>query len=255
MVVLWTAVALFVLSTTAWLLSIRRANANVVDQIWGIAQVCVASVCLLVGETTTARSWLCAALVTVWGLRLTIYLTIRDRGRGEDWRHREARRSKPGFHWRSLPEIFWFQLIGGGLGVGLPMFAAVSEGQPPLGWVDAVGTTLWFGGLTIETIADLQLERFRRDTANRGRVLNEGLWRHSRHPNYFGELLVWIGIATVGVAAGAWWSLFSPVLVAVIILRVTGVAAMDRHLAATRGREHADYVRTTSALIPLPKRG
>ena len=254
MAVLWTALGLFVLSTAAWLLSVMRANANVVDQCWGIAQITVASVCLLAGETRTSRSWLCAAIVTIWGLRLTIHLTIRDRGRGEDWRHREARRSKPGFRWRSLPEIFWFQLIGGGLGVGLPMFAAVSKGQPPLAWLDAVGIILWLGGITFETIADLQLAKFRGETANRDRVLKHGLWRHSRHPNYFGELLVWVGIALIGVAAGAWWALFSPMLVAIIILRVSGVAAMDRHLAISRGQEYAEYVRTTSAIIPLPRR-
>lgn len=134
------------------------------------------------------------------------------------------------------------------------MLAAVSEGQPPLAWLDAVGVILWLGGITSETVADLQLARFRGEPANRGRVLKKGLWRYSRHPNYFGELLVWVGIALIGVAAGAWWALFSPILVAVIILRVSGVAAMDRHLAISRGQEYAEYVRTTSALIPLPRR-
>ena len=254
MVVWWATGALSVLSSGAWLVSVARRNANIVDQLWGIAPITVVAACLLTGETRTARSWLCAVLIVSWGLRLSAYLTIRDRGRDEDWRHREARESKRGFVWRSLPEIFWFQLVGGGLVVGLPMFAAVSEGQTPLGWIDAVGVALWVIGITTEATADLQLARFRRDPSHRARVLDEGLWRYSRHPNYFGELVLWVGLALIGVAAGAWWSLFSPLLVAIVILRVTGVAAMDRHLAATRGQEHVAYVRSTSAVIPLPKR-
>lgn len=254
MVVLWAAGALLVLSTAGWVLSLVRRNANVVDQLWGVSQVVVAAVCLTAGETTTVRSWLSAGLVTVWGLRLSRHLGTRDRHRGEDWRHRQARQSQRHFLWRSLPEVFWFQLVGGGLVVGLPLFAVVSAPQPGLGWVDGVALAVWVGGFTVEVIADLQLARFRSDPGNRGRVLDRGLWRYSRHPNYFGEVVLWVGIALLGVAADAWWALLSPVMVLVIILRVTGVAVMDEHLRTTRGDQYADYVRTTSAFVPLPRR-
>jgi steroid 5-alpha reductase family enzyme len=100
----------------------------------------------------------------------------------------------------------------------------------------------------------MQLRRFRADPANRGRVLDHGLWQYSRHPNYFGEVTLWLGIAVLGVAAGAWWALLSPLMVFIIVTRITGVAAMDRHLRDTRGEAYAKYVRTTSAFIPLPKR-
>lgn len=254
MVVLWAALALLVLATVGWAVSVIRRNANVVDQLWGVAQIVVATVCLLAGETRTARSWLCAGLVAVWGLRLSLHLGTRDRHRGEDWRHRRARKAQPHFVWRSLPEVFWFQLVGGGLVVGLPLFAAVSEPQPALGWLDVLGVAIWVAGLAIEGAADMQLARFRGDPAKRGRVLDSGLWRYSRHPNYFGEVTLWTGIALLGVAAGAWWALLSPAMVLVIILRITGVAVMDKHLAHTRGKDYVDYVRTTSAFIPLPKR-
>jgi steroid 5-alpha reductase family enzyme len=253
MVVLWGTVALLLVSTAGWIASAVRRNANVVDQLWGVAQITLAATCLVAGDERAPRSWLCAALVTVWGLRLTIHLATRDRGRGEDFRHASARDRDPRFVWRSLPLTFWFQLVGGGLGVGLPMFAVVDGGQPDLGWLDAVGAAVWAAGLATEATADLQLARFRR-TRTPGAVLDTGLWRYSRHPNYFGEVVVWTGVALLGVAAGAWWALVSPLVVLVVIVRVSGIAVMDEHLRATRGERYAEYVRTTSAFVPLPKR-
>ena len=252
--VAWVAAALFALATIGWGVSVVRRNANVVDELWGPAQIVVAAVALAAGEERTARSWVCAGLVTAWGLRLGLHLMTRDRARGEDWRHRQARESKRGFVWRSLPEVFWFQLLGGGLVVGLPMLAAMSEGQSGLGWLDAVGVVVWGTGLAIEATADAQLRRFRRDAPAGGAVLDSGLWRFSRHPNYFGEVVVWVGIALVGVAAGGWWAVSSPVMVFVIVTRVSGVAVMDEHLRSTRGPAYEAYVRTTSAFVPLPKR-
>lgn len=254
MVVVWAAVVLLFLATAGWVASLVRRNANVVDQLWGVAPVAVAITCLTVGDERPARSWVCAAMVAIWGVRLTAHLVVRDRGGGEDWRHRDARARHPRFAWRSLPELFWVQLVGGGLVVGSPMFAVVTSGQPPLRWLDALAVALWGVGFTVEVVADLQLTRFRSDHANHGRLLDSGLWAYSRHPNYFGEALLWTGIALVGVAAGAWWALLSPALVLVIVLRMTGVRAMDAHLLATRGADYVDYVRTTSPFVPLPKR-
>ena len=254
MVVVWAASALLVFATFGWVLSVVRRNANIVDQSWGLAQIVVAAVCLVGGEVRTARSWLCAGLVAAWGLRLSVHLGTRDRGRGEDWRHRQAREAQRHFVWRSLPEVFWFQLVGGGLVVGLPLFAVVSAPQPGLGWLDAMGVVVWTVGLAVEAVADLQLARFRDDPANRGAVLKSGIWAYSRHPNYFGEVTVWIGVALLGVAVGAWWALFSPVMVLLVVLRISGMAVMDKHLAESRGGDYEDYVRTTSAFVPLPKR-
>ena len=255
MLVVVAGTGLLLLGTAGWLRSLRRDDATVVDHLWGVAQVVVVGAALAFGEERTTRSWLCGALVAIWGLRLTAHLIARDRHRDEDFRHREARARRPRFRQRSLVELFWFQLVGGGLLVGLPMLAVVRPEQPPLGWLDAVGAAVWATGFTTEVAADLQLARFRRDRPGPGALLDRGLWRFSRHPNYFGEALSWVGVALLGLAAGAWWSLVSPALVLVVVLRMTGVAAMDRHLAATRGAAYADYVRTTSAFVPLPRRG
>jgi steroid 5-alpha reductase family enzyme len=254
MVVVWGAAALLVLATAGWALSAVRRNANVADELWGVAQIVLAAVCLSAGEARTARSWLAAGLVAVWGLRLSLHLRARDRRRGEDWRHRAARRRQPGFVWRSLPEVFWLQLVGGGLVVGLPLFAVVAPAPPGLGWLDGLGVALWVVGFAVETVADVELARFGDDGGDRRRVLDRGLWRYSRHPNYFGEAVLWTGMALLGVAAGAWWALLSPLMVLIVVLRISGVAVMDEHLLATRGEAYADYVRATSPFVPLPKR-
>ena len=254
MLLFWAGAALFALAIGGWALSVVRHNANVVDQLWGVSQVVLVAVCLVAGEERTARSWLAAALVTTWGARLTIHLVLRDRARGEDWRHQEARRRHEQFALRSLFELFLFQLVGGALVVGLPLFAVVSDGQAPLGWLDALATSVWATGFLVETLADRQLARFRTDTNRRGSVLDTGLWRYSRHPNYFGDFLQWTGIALLGVAAGHWWALFSPLTMLVILLRISGVTIMDDHLRSTRGESHTRYVRTTSAFVPRPRR-
>jgi steroid 5-alpha reductase family enzyme len=254
MVVVWAAIALLTISTIAWLYSIVARDASVVDALWGVSQIVIAGVALTAGETVTARSWLTALLVTTWGVRLAAYLTVRARGRGEDWRHQRARARQRHFVWRSLPEVFWFQLVGGALVVGLPLFAVVAPSQPPLGWLDLVAVLIWAVGFTLEVVADLQLARFRRDRCTGERLLQAGLWGYSRHPNYFGETVLWIGVALIGVAAGAWWALLSPVMVLVVILRVSGVAVMDQHLSTTRSEKFAELTRTTSAFVPLPRR-
>jgi steroid 5-alpha reductase family enzyme len=254
MVGLWSALALFVLATAGWAVSIVRRNANVVDELWGVAQLVLAAVCLIAGEQRTARSWLTAALVATWGLRLTIHLSVRGRRRGEDWRHAEARRRHERFAVRSLFEIFWFQLVGGALVVGLPLFAVVTDGQPSLGWLDALAVAVWVIGFLVEASADAQLARFRAAPHAPDVVLDTGLWRYSRHPNYFGDFVQWVGVALLGVAAGHLWSLLSPLMMLVILLRISGVAAMDAHLRTSRGEAYARYVQTTSAFLPLPTR-
>lgn len=254
MVIVWGLAAVAVLATVGWIVSVERRNANIADQLWGVALLTLAVVCLVGGEEISARSWLVAALVAAWGLRLSIHLWVRDRRRGEDWRHAEARCQRRDFVWRSLPEVFWFQLVGGGVVVGLPIFAVVSARQPGLWWLDGIGLATWAAGFAVEVVADVQLARFRRDERNRGRVLDRGLWAYSRHPNYFGEVVLWTGIALLGVAAGAWWALVSPLMVLVVVVRISGVRVMDDHLILTRGDQYERYVHTTSALVPMPKR-
>jgi steroid 5-alpha reductase family enzyme len=249
----WILLALLVLAVGGWATSLRLRNASVVDVLWGAALLVVAIIAIATGPERTARTWLCAVLVGIWSARLVSHLGLRAVREGEDWRHRALRARSPHFAVRSLIELFLFQLVGGGLVVGLPIVATVSPGQPALGPVDAVGLLMWASGFTVETAADAQLGRFR-ERAPRGSLLDSGLWRYSRHPNYFGEAVQWVGIAMLGVAAGSWWSLLSPAMMLVILVRMTGVRLMEQHLRATRGAAYERYARATSAFVPMPKR-
>jgi steroid 5-alpha reductase family enzyme len=249
----WVVVALVVLATGGWLVSVRLRNASIVDVLWGAAMVLVTVVALGTGPDVTARSWLCAALVAIWGFRLVSHMGSRSFREGEDWRHRAIRARSPHFVLRSLFELFLFQLVGGGLVVGLPIMASVRDGQPALGVLDVLAVATWACGFAVEVTADRQLARFR-EHAPRGSLIDSGLWRYSRHPNYFGEAVQWFGIALLGVAAGSWWSLLSPAMMLVILLTMTGVRAMEEHLRATRGEAYETYARATSAFVPMPKR-
>lgn len=249
----WTVLALVLLAISGWAVSLRLGNASIVDVLWGAALVVVTLVALATGPELTARSWLCATLVGVWAARLVGHLSVRSMREGEDWRHRALRARSTRFGARSLIELFLFQLVGGALVVGLPIMASVRAGQASLGAVDALGVLMWAGGFAVEAIADAQLTRFR-EQAPPGSVLDSGLWRHSRHPNYFGEAAQWVGIALLGLAAGSWWSLLSPAVMLVVLLRMTGVRLMEQHLRETRGDAYEAYARLTSAFVPMPRR-
>lgn len=245
--------ALFVLT---WLVSLPLRNASIADVVWGPAFAVVAWAAAL-----WARPWegggalwaLLPVLTTVWAGRLALHIGRRNLGKGEDPRYARWRR-EGGRSWplRSLVTVF---LLQGALlwVVSLPLQSWVLA--PRLSpWVVA-GVVLFAGGLLLEAVADAQLARFRRDPASRGKVLDTGVWRYSRHPNYFGDAVVWWGLWLAGGAGtGVWWTVVSPVLMTILLRWVSGVALLERSLAASRPG-YADYMRRTSPFLPLPPRG
>ena len=240
--------------TALWAVSVAVRDSSIVDVFWGSGFVVVAWVGFALGEGG-GRRLLLALLVTAWGLRLTLHLARRNLGKGEDRRYAEMRR-RHGARWplRSLAVVFWLQ---GALmwAVSLPVQAAMVGGNgaasAALMWI---GVALWSVGLAFESVGDLQLSRFKVDPANRGKVMERGLWRYTRHPNYFGDFCVWWALWLVALAAGAaWWTAIGPALMSVLLIRVSGVALLERSL--TRRREgYADYVARTSAFFPWPPR-
>jgi steroid 5-alpha reductase family enzyme len=248
-------VSVLALMTVTWVISVVRRDVSIVDRVWGLAFVVLAWVYVVAVEDPTSRSFLAAGLVTVWGLRLSAYLTWRSWSKGEDWRYGQMRERAGGsFAIQSLFTVFWLQGLVA-WGVALPLAAAVRAGQPEsLGWLDAVGVLVWMTGFLFEAVGDLQLARFRANPANRGAVLDTGLWRYTRHPNYFGDAVQWWGLGLIGVAAGAWWSLLGPLGMTIVLLRVTGVFATEKHLRETRGTAYGEYVRRTSAFVPWLRR-
>ncbi|MDX1510926.1 MAG: DUF1295 domain-containing protein [Nitriliruptorales bacterium] len=237
-----------------WLASLVQRDVSLVDRVWGLGFVAMAWT-YAVAVDGGSRILLAAVLITVWGLRLSVYITARNWGDGEDPRYAAMRAKRPDtFAVRSLVTVFVLQGALAWL-VALPLYGIAISGPDDLGWLDVIGVAIWAVGFTFEAVGDWQLSRFLGDEANRGRVLDTGLWRWTRHPNYFGDATMWWGIGVIGLAAGAWWGLVGPALMMVLIVKVSGVALTDRNMAGKSKREgHAAYVARTSAFFPRPPR-
>ena len=233
-----------------WLLSIPLRNVSIVDIGWGIGFVVVAW-----GATPADGRSLLVLLVTVWGLRLAGYLAWRNIGKPEDYRY-VAMREKRGssFVWSSLLIVFGLQGVIMWI-VSLPVMAAgATRAAEPCWILTGAGCVLWLVGMTFETVGDWQLARFKANPDNHGKVMDRGLWRFTRHPNYFGEFLIWWGhwLVCLGVSerSETWWTVISPMLMTFLLLKVSGVAMLERAMK-TRSPEYASYIRRTSAFFPL----
>jgi steroid 5-alpha reductase family enzyme len=240
-----------------WLVSLRRRDASVVDTWWGPAFVAVALLGLALGAGALPRRILVAALVGVWGLRLALHIHRRNAGRGEDYRYR-AMRAQHGdrFGAVSLVTVFLLQAALA-TAIAAPLVAAASAPEPTsLGAFDLAGALVWLVGFLFEAVGDAQLARFKADPANHGRVMDRGLWRYTRHPNYFGDATLWWGLYLIAASApAARWSAVGPALMSFLLVRVSGAALLERGLAATKP-EYRDYVRRTSGFLPwFPRAG
>lgn len=233
-----------------WLLSLRLKDASIVDLFWGMGFVIIAWIALgLTGSSP--RGALVTGLVTLWGVRLSVYLTWRNHGRGEDPRYVAMRNRHPTtWTFRSLFQVFVLQGVLMCL-ISLPVqFAIGSRGD--LGPLDVIGAVLVLIGVAFETIGDLQLARFKGNAANKGKVMTLGLWRYTRHPNYFGDAVVWWGLACFGVASGAWYTVASSAVMTFLLVRVSGVALLESTMKKRPG--YTEFVESTSSFFPLPPR-
>ena len=235
-----------------WLLSLRLNNVSIVDSMWSLMFLLAASGYMLAIDEVGPRGVVVLALVFAWAVRLSAYITWRNWGEGEDFRYRAIRANhQPGFAFKSLYIVFGLQGVLA-LIISLPLLAGI-QGGAPLGVLDFLGVTLWLIGFVFEAGGDWQLARFRADPQNRGKVLNRGLWALTRHPNYFGDFCIWWGFFLIALSAGAWWTLISPLLMSFMLLKVSGVALLEKDIAHRRP-EYARYVRETNAFFPGPKR-
>lgn len=241
------------LMTLLWALSLALKNAGIADIFWGIGFILVAWLAFSHGQGYLPRKQWMAALVTLWGLRLALHIGFRNRGKPEDFRYATWREENGArWWWVSFFKVFLLQGFLMWI-ISVPILAAQSSGFPAiLTPLDLIGALIALAGLFFESVADLQLTLFKRDKSNTGRILTTGLWKFSRHPNYFGEAVVWWGMYIIALAAGAWWTIFSPVLMTRLLLRVSGVAMLERTMQNKPGYE--EYMRKTSAFFPwFPK--
>jgi steroid 5-alpha reductase family enzyme len=246
---------LFLSMTLLWLMSLALRNASIIDTFWGIGFAIIAWIAFtLTPQGYLLRKQLVVGLVTIWGLRLALHIGTRNRGKPEDFRYAKWREGNgPRWWWLSFFQVFLLQGFLMWL-ISTSIVAAQTSGFPAiLTPLDMIGASLWTVGLLIESIGDFQLRRFRADPSNRGKLLTTGLWRFTRHPNYFGEAVVWWGLYVIALAAGFWWTVFSPILMTFLLTQVSGVAMLERTMRTKPGYD--EYARRTSAFVPwFPRR-
>jgi steroid 5-alpha reductase family enzyme len=248
--------AAMVFMTAVWMLSLKKHNAGIVDSFWGLGFILIAWLTAVQTSGFAGRKTLLLTLTTLWGLRLSLHITWRNWGQEEDRRYRKWRADYgAAFWWKSLFIIFWLQgfllwIISLGLQAG-----QISPQPLRFTWLDRLGTLVWLVGFLFESFADWQLAAFKADPANKGKVMNRGLWYYSRHPNYFGETLVWWGIFFIALSnAGNWWTIVSPVTITFLLLRVSGVTLLEKDIQERRP-EYRAYQENTSPFIPwFPRR-
>ena len=240
------------LAVATWVVSVVKHDVSIVDSIWSLLILGAGFAYAFVHGATEPRTLLVLFLATFWALRLSLHIAVRAWGEPEDRRYQAIRaRNQPGFTLKSLYLVFALQGVLAWI-ISLPLLAVFTSTQP-LGWLDVLGVALWLIGFLCESIADWQLRRFQAKPANRGCVLDSGLWRHTRHPNYFGEFLVWWSFFLIALSAGGWWSVASPLLMSVLLMRVSGVTLLEQDIAERRPA-YRQYIQRTNAFFPGPRR-
>jgi steroid 5-alpha reductase family enzyme len=240
--------SMLMLAICLWLVSVWRRDASIIDSFWSLFFLAGAGLYTAFVPELTARALLVLLLVTVWALRLAGYIAWRNRGKPEDHRYQAIRaRNEPGYAWKSLYLVFGFQATLAFI-ISVPLIVGL-DSNTPLGLLDFAGIAVWLIGFSFEAIGDWQLARFKNNPDNRGRVLSTGLWRYTRHPNYFGEATLWWGYYLIAVAAGGWWSAFAPILMTFLLLKVSGVALLEKDIGERRPA-YRDYIARTNAFLP-----
>ena len=246
-----------VLAFATWLASLARRDASLIDRVWSLCILAAAAMYFFLLPPQAVPRGLCMLLIaTVWALRLSAFINWRNWGHGEDRRYRQIReRNQPNFGFKSLYLVFGLQAVLAWI-VSAPFLAGMSAARE-LNMLDAAGMGLALFGVAFESICDAQMARFKADAANRGKVMDRGLWRYTRHPNYFGEACVWWGLWLMAIAGAGWggaWAAVSPVLMTVLLLKVSGVSLLEKDIAERRPA-YRDYIARTNAFVPGPSRG
>lgn len=253
---LQAALIILVLVTLLWIWSVIIKNVSIVDIFWGFGFVVVNTFYVFMSGDLNARKILILTLVGIWGLRLAIYLAWRNIGKGEDFRYKEFRRNygPKRYWWFSFFQAFLLQgvLI---MIVSLPLLginSSTSSGD--LNLLDYFGIVVWLIGFTFEAGGDFQLAGFKRDFANKGKVLNTGFWKYTRHPNYFGDAAVWWAYAIFSIAAGSYWQIIGAIVMTLLIIKISGVALLEKTLNHTKPH-YREYIQKTSSFFPwFPKK-
>jgi len=248
--------SIILMMSALWIVSIFIKNVSIVDLFWGFGFVVSALVYFIFTDGYYMRKILLLALVSFWGLRLSIYLAWRNVGKGEDFRYAQFRKNygEHRYWWISFFQTFLLQGVLMWL-ISAPLLGAMYYSQnSSLGILDFIGIALWIIGISFEAGGDFQLAKFKSNPDNKGNVLNTGFWRYTRHPNYFGDSAVWWGYGLICLAAGSFIPVLGSILMTALIIKVSGVALLEKSLKDTKP-QYREYIEKTSAFIPwFPKK-
>lgn len=244
--------AVVALFTILWIVSLIVRNSSIVDMWWGPGILLIGLTYLMTTDGAQGRGRLVVALLALWAVRLAWHIGARNIGHGEDFRYAKWRRERgASWWWFSYFKVFLLQSVIAWI-ISMPLYYAIAPATPErLSPFDVAGTILFALGFFFEAIGDEQLRRFKADPANKGRVLNSGLWRYTRHPNYFGEAVMWWGFGLFALSTGGYLGLLGPAIMTWLLIRVSGVSLLEQTLRQTKP-EYLEYISTTSSFFPMP---
>jgi steroid 5-alpha reductase family enzyme len=235
------------LAVIFWVISVKKKDVSIVDSAWSLFFIVIASYIYTSQASEDIRSGIVLLLVYIWGLRLSFYITYRHWGKPEDHRYQTIRQNnEPYFAYKSLYLIFIFQAVVAWI-IAIPLYYAIISDQS-WSWLDWVGLGLWTVGFCFESIADYQLWSFKKKEINRGKICTTGLWRYTRHPNYFGEFLIWWGFFCLSLSPGQYFTIISPIIMTFLLMKFSGVALLEKTMVQRNGYE--DYIKQTNAFFP-----
>ncbi|HQQ32866.1 MAG TPA: DUF1295 domain-containing protein [Methylophilus sp.] len=241
-----------IMAIVGWAYSRRIHNVTVVDSLWALFFLLLTVVNASLLEHLSMRSILVLVLVTLWALRLSGYLHMRNHGRPEDKRYAAIRaRNQPNFELKSLYLVFLLQALLAWI-IAMPLHTSLHS-SVPLNNLDWLGAALWLIGMCFQVVGDAQLVCFKQKIENKNSVMQHGLWRYTRHPNYFGEACIWWGYYCIAASSGAAWTIYSPILMTFLLVHVTGKKLLEADIAERRPG-YSEYIQRTSGFIPwFPK--
>ena len=242
------------LFTLLWLASLTVRNSSIVDMWWGPGILVIGLTYAYTNDSATSRERMVLSLLALWAIRLAGHIGARNLGHGEDFRYAKWRRERgASWWWYSYFKVFILQAVVAWI-ISMPLYYAIAPATPEglTAW-DFAGAAVFAIGFLFEAIGDEQLRRFKADPANAGRVLDTSLWRYTSHPNYFGEALLWWGLGGFAVATGGYVGLLGPAIMTFFLVRVSGVALLEKTLRETKPG-YASYVAATSSFVPMPPR-
>lgn len=246
---------IFIFFTLVWVFSVLVKNAGIVDIFWGLGFVLVSAFYFAATPEFSNRKIIVMILIAIWGIRLSVHILIRNIGKPEDYRYQEFRRhyGAERYWWFSFFQVFMLQGFLVWL-VSAPLLAIqFYANKNPFGIIDIIGITIWLIGFTFEAGGDWQLAKFKSNPTNKGKLLQTGFWKYTRHPNYFGDATVWWGFAILTAAVGSFLPILSAVLMTWLIVKISGVAMLERTLVNTKPG-FLEYSQRTNAFIPwFPK--